>query len=91
MDGEPLANVILLFNPEEGRPATGQTDEDGNYTLEYVYRVPGCKIGKNTVTFEWPTGYAGPVAIPAKYGPQSELIREVKKGRNTFDFDLVSK
>jgi hypothetical protein len=28
--------------------------------------------------------------VPAKYNVKTELVRDVKSGRNTIDFDLVS-
>jgi hypothetical protein len=98
LDGQPLAGVIINFKPEEGRAATGTTDGEGNYTLEYSYDEMGAKVGPNTVMFEWPleAGEVGDSAprrpIPAKYtGLKSELKVEVQKGKNSFDFDLTSK
>lgn len=97
LDGQPLAGVIINFKPTEGRAATGTTDADGNYTLEFSYGVMGAQVGTNTVMFEWPleggeVGAAGPrKSLPKKYvGLNSELSRDVQKGRNTFDFDLTS-
>jgi hypothetical protein len=78
--------------PDKGRMATATTDENGNYEIEYLQGVKGCKIGPNTVAFFAPT--SGPLShpIPAKYSdPQkSEFKVEVEKGKNTFDFDLES-
>ncbi len=91
MDGEPLAGVIINFKPEDGRMATGTTDKDGRYTLEYVYGAEGTKVGKSTVMFEWPLGKGGK-PIPKRYtGLDSELKVEVADGRNEFNFDLESK
>ena len=44
LDGQPLAGVIINFKPTEGRAATGTTDADGNYTLEFSYGVMGAKL-----------------------------------------------
>lgn len=96
LDNEPLAGVIINFKPEDGRAATGTTDSQGNYTLEFSYGVMGAKVGPNTVMLEWPLSEGEPglgprKRIPNKYvGLNSELKVEVKKGRNTFDFDLTS-
>ena len=98
LDNDPLSGVIINFKPEDGRAATGTTDAQGNYTLEFSYGVMGAKVGPNTVMLEWPLGEGEPgtggprKAIPKKFtGLDSELKVEVKKGRNTFDFDLTSK
>lgn len=89
MDGEPLVNVIVSFMPEKGRAASGTTDKDGRYQLQYTYQVYGCKVGPNNVGFYAPTSGAPSHPIPSKY-EQSEFHVEVKPGKNTFDFDLKS-
>jgi len=98
LDGQPLAGVIINFKPEDGRAATGTTDAEGIYSLEYSYDEMGAKVGPNTVMLEWPleAGEVGDSAprkpIPAKYtGLNSELKVDVQKGKNTLDFDLTSK
>ncbi len=88
MDQKPLAGLIVTFKPETGRPAMGITDPDGHFDLEYTYDVKGTKVGTNTVGFSWPIGTTGQPEIPARYSGKSELLREVKSGRNTFDFEL---
>lgn len=90
LDGAPLAGVIIVFKPDVGRAAVGETDEKGYYELEYLDGVPGCKIGPNTVSFEWPLGAAGK-ALPAKYmAGRSELKKDVQSGDNQIDFALES-
>ena len=88
VNGEPLAGVIISFKPEVGRAAAGLTDANGFYRLQYVQGVNGAKVGTSTVSFSWPTGSSGSVAIPEKYGSKSTLSEEVTSGSNTFDFDL---
>ncbi|MFO1005449.1 MAG: hypothetical protein U0929_05810 [Planctomycetaceae bacterium] len=88
MGEQPLAGLIVTFKPEKGRPAMGITDQDGHFDLEYTYGVKGTKVGANTVGFSWPIGTTGQPEIPARYSGKSELFREVKSGRNTFDFEL---
>lgn len=91
LDGTPLAGVIILFKPDEGRPATAMTDEEGYYELVYRHGVEGTKVGPNTISFEWPLEKAGR-PIPAKYSAgKSELKKTVEPGGNTFDFQLTSK
>ncbi len=88
MDQKPLAGLIVTFKPDQGRPAMGITDQDGHFELEYTYGVKGSKVGTNTVGFSWPIGTSGQPEIPPRYSGKSELFREVKSGRNSFEFEL---
>lgn len=58
--GKPVPNVHLDFQPETGRPSWGQTDADGQFTLEYDRENKGAVIGKHKVF--------------AKMGPGGEKI-----------------
>ncbi len=90
LDGKPLGGVIIVFKPDVGRSAAGITDAQGKYSdLEYLYGVPGAKIGPNTVTFEYEIDASGP-PIPAKYTGADGYKVDVKAGANTFDFPLDS-
>jgi hypothetical protein len=88
LDGAPLEGVIILFQPEKGRAATGTTDAAGKYELEYAYDVPGCKTGPNVVKFEWPLGSTNAKALSTRYTSNSELKEEVAAGKNAIDFKL---
>lgn len=91
MDGKPLSGVIVVFKPDVGRAGSGTTDANGKYELIYRYGVKGTKVGMNTISFEWPTGYTGGgPAIPARYGTHTELREEVSPGMNPIDFELDS-
>jgi hypothetical protein len=87
MEGKPLEGLIVLIKPKEGRPAVGETDKNGFYRAEYLYRVPGAKVGPSIVSFEWPLAKGGP-PLAEKYGPKSEIAFEVKAGSNEFSLDL---
>ena len=94
LDGQPLADATVMFQPADGRPSQGVTDKAGKYSLTYLDGVPGAKLGTNTVIIrtEIP-GEDGqpPIAkekLPKKYHAESELRAEVKSGSNTFNFDL---
>lgn len=91
LDGKPVAGVNVLFQPESGRAAAGLTDTEGNYELLYLDGVPGCKVGPNTVGFDWPPDTANAVSIPAKYTGPGALKFDVKPGDNVFDITLESK
>jgi hypothetical protein len=90
LDGQPLEGVIVLFKPEVGRVATGTTNADGEYELEFAYEVSGCKAGPNRVSLEWPLGSTNAKTLSAKYTTASELKAEVKEGSNKIDFALES-
>ncbi len=96
-DGQPLSGARVIFEPEEGRPSYGMTNDSGEFTLEYSTDVPGAKIGPHTVRIR--TGVADandPEAprpqetIPARYNQKSTLKEEVKDEENTFEFSLES-
>jgi hypothetical protein len=91
LDGQPLAGVIVNFQPESGRAATAETDSKGYYDLVYIYGSNGAKVGKNAVSFRWPDGSEGKKPIPAKYAGKSELTVEVQGGKNQLNWELESK
>lgn len=47
--GKPVANAGLRFLPEAGRPSSGQTDEEGRFTLSYDREHEGAVMGKHKV------------------------------------------
>jgi hypothetical protein len=56
VDGEPIANLVVLFqpmgsasNPNPGKGSAGRTDKDGRFTLEQDAGVPGAVVGKHKV------------------------------------------
>lgn len=91
VDGAPVAGLSVLFQPAEGRPSEGFTDDAGRYTLTYVQPNDGAVIGTHTVRIESPPGPEAVHNIPAKYNSKSELTAEVKSGSNTHNFELTSK
>ncbi|MGN6133038.1 MAG: carboxypeptidase-like regulatory domain-containing protein [Aureliella sp.] len=105
LDGKPVPNAIVTFNPVEpgGSNSLGKTDAQGNYRLEFSQDRKGAMIGKHEVEIttkkispdEMPdSGEAVEsvyVPIPAKYRKRGELTAEVKNQRNEINFDLTSK
>jgi len=49
MDGKPLTGVAVVFQPENGRPARGTTNAEGQYELVYIRQTKGAKVGPNRV------------------------------------------
>lgn len=97
LDGQPLSEATVMFQPKEGRASVATTDAAGKYSLIYLDGVPGARLGSHTVIIrtEIP-GEDGqpPIAkekLPKRYHDQTELTAEVKPGSNTFNFDLQSK
>lgn len=91
LDGKPVAGVNVLFQPDSGRAAVGTTNAEGEYELMYLDGVSGCKIGPNTVGFDWPPDTPNAVAIPAKHTGANAFKFDVKPGGNVFDITMTSK
>jgi hypothetical protein len=87
VDGKPMENVDVTFQPDEMRPASyGRTDASGHYELGYKRGVQGALLGQHTVRIRALVANAPQIA--AQFNSQSELRREVKAGQNEFDFDV---
>lgn len=95
-DGEkPVANAFVEFQPEEGRPSSGTTDENGHFTLLYSEDVEGAKIGTHKVKVT-----IGGVGEATSDGEEVQLSATepvehnipqpvtVEAGDNDFQFDL---
>jgi hypothetical protein len=94
LNGQPLAEATVMFQPTQGRASIATTDSAGKYSLTYLDGVPGALLGTHKVIIrtEIP-GEDGqpPIAkekLPKKYHELTELTAEVKKGSNTFNFEL---
>ena len=90
LDGKPVVGVNVVFKPDVGRAAAANTDAEGRYTLQYLEGVQGCKLGANTVSFDWPPGATNAIGIPAKYNGDAAFKFDVKSGSNTFDLKMES-
>ena len=96
MDGSPLADVLVTFEPTTGQFSQGKTDASGKYELSYINNVKGAVLGAHKVSITTPSEAEGPGdvkddPIPAKYNAETTLTAEVKAGENTCDFALESK
>ncbi len=97
LDGQPQAGVIVSFQPEKGRGSFGLTDEQGRYNLNYIFDVPGAKVGRHTVSISTPKGDDSDPSsllikerIPAQYNVKSTLTTDVQPGSNEIDCELTS-
>jgi hypothetical protein len=92
LDGKPLENADISFQPDSSKPpSAGRTDANGRYELAYKRGVMGGMVGSNTVRITIsPEVVTNPPNIPARYNTESELKKEVKPGQNEFNFDLTT-
>ena len=101
LDGQPLGQATLRFEPRQGRQSVGITDTTGRYVLRYTHDQQGAQPGEHrviiTTKVEAIPGESGsapipgrPEMLPPRYHAKSELTAEVKPGRNTIDFELSS-
>jgi hypothetical protein len=104
-NNRPVASAQVIFTPERGRAATGQTGEDGSFVLSTYKNGDGAIIGHHRVTVmalgppaEGQTGppgipVPGPSTIPEAYSSTatSGLAFDVRAdGDNVFDIVLSS-
>jgi hypothetical protein len=92
LNGKPLENADIVFQPDNGKsPAFGRTDAEGHYELAYKRGVMGGPVGQNTVQIRVSRELVRkPPIIAARFNSKSELHREVKPGQNEFDFDVTT-
>jgi hypothetical protein len=99
MDGSPVADAAVSFEPVGGLAGTslGRTDATGKYELYYSRANKGAATGEHTVrinTYRDASEEKPQVqkeTIPTKYNSKSELKVTVKRGANVHDFALESK
>lgn len=95
LDGEPLTNAIVVFEPRGGRPSRGRTNEDGHYQLLYTFDTAGAVVGPCSVTIstavELEDGSFAPERVPRRYFDPKALAVEVRPRGNVLDFKLSTK
>jgi hypothetical protein len=98
LDGQPLADALVLFSPVGGgSQSAGKTDGSGKYTLVYTRGVNGAEVGEHSVSISTfvegdpendPPIPEVPERVPYRYREPSELRATINKGSNTIDFAL---
>jgi hypothetical protein len=104
LNGKPIEEGAINFIPIEGNKGAGAgaVITDGKY---HIPRSAGVAAGKNRVELrafkntgrkvQDPTGPPGTMttervmAFPPQYNDQSTLVREVRSGSDTIDFDIT--
>jgi hypothetical protein len=88
-NGQPVKDADVTFSPagaadqkETGKPATGHTDENGEFKLSTFSYYDGAIVGKHNVHVEIdPTN-------PTKCKLTKDLTLEVKSGANDFTIEM---
>jgi hypothetical protein len=100
LDGKPVKDAVVRFQPSNGRGSRAKTDADGVYELGYVGSGEGALIGDHhvTITTQWMDEdrkthkiVSHPETLPARYNSKSDLNRTVVAGHNEINFELTSK
>ena len=106
LDGKPLADAHVVFQPENNSKAPGIggsyafTNEKGEYTLRtFEGDQAGAAVGTHRVqinlkidTEKDPASRTRPKLLPARYNVQSALTFQVQPGgTKDANFDLTSK
>lgn len=67
-NGTPVSNAMVTFVPSNGRPANGQTDSEGKYSLSTFGTGDGAVLGEHKISIT-------PVQADA---PMPETVEEAK-------------
>ena len=98
LNGEPLDDAFVTFTPTStegvGSITYGKTANGGMYNMIISDNKDGAYVGENLVRVRTGDSKAGggviKEVVPAIYNSKSKVVVEVKKGSNTFDFELES-
>lgn len=98
MDGKPLADARIEFQPENGAPSYAETGKDGSYSLRFHRNLKGAMPGKHKIRITTGRIYADetesdviiPERVPAQYNHNTTLEREVTTATSNMDFELSS-
>ncbi|HUT94747.1 MAG TPA: carboxypeptidase-like regulatory domain-containing protein [Thermoguttaceae bacterium] len=90
LDGEPLAEARVEFDPDPGEvvrgkstgsASYGKTDSSGRYTLQYTHEKQGALVGKHTVRITTRGMTVDPdgkeVLVPERLPPKYHLNSEL--------------
>ena len=103
LDGKPVDQAEVTFQPAEGRIATGVTDSQGRFELSTNSPGDGAVPGDHKVTISqyysagnpppMMPGSQIPSRFPQKYGDPSQspfTAKVLRGGKNDFQFDMKS-
>ena len=98
LDGQPLSDATVEFQPDSGTPSYGETNGSGRYTLALSADEEGAVLGMHTIrvsTFRVTAKEDGsrqtiPEQVPDRFNANSTMKREVTAGRQTIDIEMTS-
>ncbi len=98
VNGQPLANATVVFQPSEGANpgpgSVGKTDANGRYELfGSTTNLPGASVGKHTVSI---TAFSGDDTVQSSAPPTADkpaavrksLVPEEYNAKTTLTFDV---
>ena len=91
LNGRPLPNALVVFQPTKGRISCDTTNGEGHYDLVFLREVRGAIVGKHRIqiTTQAPEDFRKEI-VPACYNTKMTLEREVAASDNEINFDLTS-
>lgn len=97
LDGVPVEGAGLEFVGDAGGVSYGRTNASGNYYLSFGSSRTGALVGRNVVRITagdkvrvGKKKYESTELFAKKYNAESQLVVEVARGSNRFDFDCKS-
>lgn len=98
MDGQPLANVDVAFqpigskeNPNPGRGSTGRTDEHGHFTLMIDGEIDGAVVARHRVCISsvQKTEFNPETGSPDGERVEREIIPPEYNFQSTLEFEVT--
>ncbi len=101
LNGTPIEAALIEFRPKSGgRSSIAHTDANGAYELRYNANTPGAKVDVHTVSISYSrdpmiddNGKVTEKGVAEKFPKEytdGSMEREVKPGKNEFNFDATS-
>jgi len=102
LNGDPMAEVQVIFEPIDGQPdeiSTGETDASGNYSLKMIDGSEGALVGTHRVKLTTTKAdrmadertAVPPDRVPPRYRDGSQTFDVPQGGTTSADFHLNSK
>jgi len=89
--GQPMANIVVFFQPTAGgRASTGTTDASGRYLLHYTDAARGAIVGEHVVslTESFMNNTDPNASLLSPHGLKKKFSFTVNPGRNTFGIEI---
>ena len=93
LDGEPLADALVTYQPLSGvgTYSSAFTDKNGFYRMRYSRDRDGVMMGRHSVTIcTAPPSLGGVERVPPKYNSATELTQEIIAENHEFNYEIKS-